>query len=361
MDWGFAVVDNIDTAKRKALILKVLKSIVFASLLGLLFLYNVNRPRIMIVHSYDPTMDIVKDFDNGVKKALENEIEPLIQSYYLNMLNKNTIKQKIDAGIEARVSVDRFNPKILIAIGDEAQEFVAKFYLDKKKTKVIFAGVKGDFKKFGYIPGQNVGGIIEIPQIQELNTLINSMLPEKKDIRLAHLGDQSTIVNLTERTLIQHSWQNIRFQDSVRVIDADNFKKAAILLSKRCDVLLISSYKGLKVNPNSEDEVISDEVMKWIIENTSVPIISTLGYAVEEGAGAAIVSSAYEQGMLAMNAGLTMLNIKSRLTSVTSKVFAVYLNDTHIKERNLHIPPIYQSFAVGTQKLYGHHKLEASL
>ena len=94
---------------------------------------------------------------------------------------------------------------------------------------------------------------------------------------------------------------------------------------------------------------------------TSIPIISTLGYAVEEGAGAAIVSSAYEQGMLAMHAALAMLNIKSHLASVTSKVFTVYLNDTHIKERNLYIPPIYQSFAIGTQKLYRRQKPEANL
>lgn len=361
MDWDFVVVDNIDTAKRKTLILKTLKSIVFASLLGLLFLYNVNRPRIMIVHSYDLTMDIVKDFDSGIKKTLENEIAPLVQSYYLNMLNKNTIKQKIDAGVEARISVDRFKPKILIAVGDEAQEFVAKFYLDKKKTKIIFAGVKGDPKKFGYVPGQNVGGVIELPQIQELNTLVNNMLPEKKSIRLAHVGDISTIVNLTENTLIRHLWKNVKFQDSVKVGDINNFKKAVMLLSKRCDVLLISSYKGLKNDFNREDEVISEEVMKWVVENTSIPIISTLGYAVEEGAGAAIVSSAYEQGMLAMDSALMMLGIKSYLISVTSKVFSVYLNDDYISERNIYIPSIYRSFAIGTQKLYKHPKLGAGL
>ena len=360
MDRDPTMVDNLYTAKRRSLILNVLKGLVFASLLGLLFLYNINRPRIMVVHSYDPTMDIVKDFDKGTKKILEQEIEPLIQNYYMNMVNKNTIKQKINAGNEAKAAIDRFKPRILIAVGDEAQEFAAKFYVGRKKTRVIFAGVKGDVKKFGYDPGKNVGGIAEVPQIQELNTLISNMFPGKKNIRLAHLGDASTIVNLTEQILIKYAWKNVKFENSVRVDDATSFKKAAILLNKCSDILLISSYKGLKSDFNAENEIISDEVMKWIVENTSIPIISTQGYAVEEGAGAAIVSSTYEQGMLAMKSALTMLDDVHYLPNLSSKIFAVFLNEDHINEREVFITPIYRSFAVGTQKLFNYHKVHGT-
>jgi ABC-type uncharacterized transport system substrate-binding protein len=172
------------------------------------------------------------------------------------------------------------------------------------------------------------------------------------------LGDTSTIVNLTEKILYQHAWKNIKFQDSVMVNDLESFKKAVNILNKNCDVLLISSYKALKNNFDDENEAVSDEVMKWVVENTSIPIISTLGYAVEEGAGAAIVSSAYEQGILAMSSALTMLNRSSYLPNLTSKVFAVFLNDNHISERKMHILPIYRSFAVGTQKLYGNQNIQ---
>ncbi len=348
------MVDNLHTAKLKASIISILKGVVFASLLRLLVLDNLSKPRIMVMHSYEPTMDIVKDFDDGTKKVLENEFDLLIQTYYMNMLNKSTAKQKINAGVDARASIDRFRPKILIAVGDEAQEFAAKFYLHKKKTKVIFAGVKGDFKKFGYIPGENVGGIIEVPQVQELNQLINSMFPGKKNIKLAHLGDTSTIVNLTEKTLIQHAWKNVQFQDSIMVDDSVSFKRAAVFFNKHYDVLLISSYKRLKDSFDSDDEIASDETMKWVTENTTIPIISTMGYAIEEGAGAAIVSSAYDQGVLAMRSALTMLKVSSYFPNIPSKVLSVFLNDDHISKRKIFIPSIYRSFAAGTQKLYGH-------
>jgi ABC-type uncharacterized transport system substrate-binding protein len=314
----------------------------------------------MVVHSYDPTVDIVKDFDRGTKEILEAEIEPLVQTYYMNVLNKTTIKQKVNAGIEARMAIDRFKPKILIAVGDEAQEFAAKFYLGQKNLRVIFAEVKGDFKNFGYKLGENVAGIVEVPQIQELNILINQMFPEKKNIRLVHLGDTSTITNLTEKSLREFSWKNVKLQDSVRVADAINFKKAAKLLSNNCDVLLISSYKGLKNNFEDEDEVMSDEIMKWVVENTSIPVVSTIGYAVEEGAGAAIVSSSYDQGMLAMSEALTMLNRSAYLPNLTSKIFAVFLNDSHINKRKIRLPDIYRSFAVGTQKLYQQSKVQGA-
>ena len=348
------MVDNLHTAKLKSSIISILKGVVFASLLGLLVLHNLSKPRIMVIHSYEPTMDIVKDFDNGTKKVLENEFDLLIQTYYMNMLNKNTIKQKINAGIEARASIDRFKPEILVAVGDEAQEFSAKFYLGKKNIRIIFAGVKGDFKKLGYIPGQNVGGIIEVPQVQELNLLINSMFPGKKNIKLAHLGDTSTIVNLTEKTLIQHAWKNVKFQDSIMVDDSVSFKRAAVFFNKHYDVLLISSYKRLTDSFDTDDEIASDETMKWVTENTTIPIISTMGYAIEEGAGAAIVSSAYNQGVLAMRSALTMLKVSSYFPNITSKVLSVFLNDDHIRERKIFIPSIYRSFAAGTQKLYGH-------
>lgn len=354
------MINDLHTAKQKSLIINILKGLVFTSLLGLLFLYNMNRPRIMVIHSYDPTMDMVKDFDNGAKKILEQEIEPIAQNYYMNMLNKNTIKQKISTGDEAKAAIDRFHPKILIAVGDEAQEFAAKFYLGRKKIKVIFAGVKGDIRKFGYEPGKNVGGITEVPQIQELNTLINYMFPGKKNIRLAHLGDTSTIVHLTEKILINHSWKNVEFLDSVRVNDSPNFKKAVTLLNECCDVLLISSYRGLKKDFNEEDGVISAEIMKWVIDNTSVPIISTFGYVVEEGADASIVSSGYEQGMLAMESALTMLDNPSYFPNLSSKIFSVFINDSHKEKCRVIIPPLYRSFAVSTQKLFGCNKNEAT-
>lgn len=355
------MVNTLHSAKRKSFIINLLKGLVFSSLLGLLFLYNISRPRIMIIQSYDPTMDTVKDFDEGVKKILENEIEPLVQNYYMNMLNKNTARKKIDAGIEARAAIRRFKPKILIAVGDEAQEFAAKFYLEKKNIRVIFAGMKGDFKNFGYIPGKNVGAVIEVPQMQELNVLINSMFKEKKNIKMAHLGDASTIVKLTEKALVAYDWKNIQICDSVRVDDCTDFKEAAALLDKSCDVLLISSYRGLKDIVSGEEEIPSSKIMQWIVENTSVPIISTLGYAVEDGAGAAIVSSAYEQGMLAAHSALIMLDNLSYLPNLSSKIFTVFLNDEHIQKRKAYIQPIYRSFAVGTQKLFGSHKEEEKL
>lgn len=355
------MVNNLHIAKRRSLILNALKGLVFTSLLGLLLLYNMNRPRIMIVHSYDPTIDTVKDFDKGTKKILEQEIDPLVQNYYMNMLNKNSVKQKISTGDEAKAAIDRFRPKILIAVGDEAQEFAAKFYVGRKKTRVIFAGIKGDIQKFGYEPGKNVGGIVEVPQIQELNTLVNHMFPGKKNIRLAHLGDTSTIVQLTEKILTNHSWKNVEFLDSVRVNDSDNFKKAVALLNKHCDVLLISSYRGLKKDSTEEDSVISAEIMKWVIDNTTVPIISTFGYVVEEGADASIVSSGYEQGILAMESALAMLDNPSYFPNLSSKIFSVFINDSHKEKCKVAIPPLYRSFAVSTQKLFGCNNNEASL
>ena len=69
------MVDNLHTAKLKSSIISILKGVVFASLLGLLVLHNLSKPRIMVIHSYEPTMDIVKDFDNGTKKVLENSMK----------------------------------------------------------------------------------------------------------------------------------------------------------------------------------------------------------------------------------------------------------------------------------------------
>ena len=355
MDWDIALVEDLAIAKRRAFIISALKALVFSSLLGLLFLYNMNRPRIMVLHSYDPTVDLVKDFENGIKKTLENEIEPLVETYYMNMLSKNTIKQKTNAGQDAKSAISVFKPRIIIAVGDEAQEFAAKFYVGRKKIRVIFCGVKGDFKKFGYDPGKNVAGILEVPPTAEINTVINNILPHKKNIRLAHLGDATTMVNLTEKLLAGHRWNNVQFIDSVKVSDFANFKKAATILNTRCDILLVSGYRGLQNVSGSEQES-SEELMKWLVTNTSIPILSTIGYAVEEGAGIAILPSAYEQGRLAMQVALKIMKNMDILPCVSTNVFAVFLNDDHIKDRQLNIAPIYRSFAVSIKKIYSKDK-----
>jgi hypothetical protein len=309
----------------------------------------------MILHTYDPTLDIVKDFDTGVKKSLENEIEPVVETYYMNLLTKKTITEKNQAGAAAKKAIDHFKPKIIISVGDEAQEYAAKFYIGQKKIKVIFSGLIGDFKKYGYIPGKNVGGVIAVPPVDEINIFLNSIFPDIKNVRLSHLGDSTTIVELTEKMLKEHQWKNVEFIDSLKVDDFTNFKKAVKDLNNRSDIILVSSYRGLHFEKD-EKEFLSDEIMHWLVNNTTIPIISTLGYAVEEGAGAVIVSSSYEQGRLTMEAALNVIKHMDTLPNISTNTFAVFLNEDHLKKYNLIMPHIYRSFAESIEKFYGHHK-----
>lgn len=338
----------------KFTVLVALKLFVFFCVVFLLVWYNMSRPRIMVLHSYDPDVDVVRDFNSGVDQAIAGKTDLVVNFYYMNVLSKKAIYQKVESGKEARKAVETAKPDILIAVGDEAQEFAAKFYIGHSKPRVVFAGVRGDIKAFGYEPGLNVAGVVEFKNFDEMNTLLVKIIKQKKEspIKIGHIGDQSTIVDLLEKDLFEQKWGGVKLIDSVKVSDFDNFKKAFKLLSQSCDVILLSNCRGLNSAESKDSFVPSKEVLEWATSETQKPIFSTFGYVISEGGDAAITSSFHEQGRLAVLSAFKMLEDTTVWPVEKSHILSAFINKKRVHHTQVNVPIIYESLAFSSQKLY---------
>ena len=57
--------------------------------------------------------------------------------------------------------IDETQPDIILAVDDDAQNYVARYYINHPHIRVVFAGVNNDPAEYGFDRASNVSGILE--------------------------------------------------------------------------------------------------------------------------------------------------------------------------------------------------------
>ena len=119
-------------------------ALIFLILFVIFLIYlNLNKPRIFIVHSYDTDYSWVVDINIGLNRIFQ-KYSYNIRYYYMNT-KRNPDKNYIEkVGNSVIKMIKDWEPDILIAIDDNAQEYVAKHFINNPKMKIIYSGVNAN-------------------------------------------------------------------------------------------------------------------------------------------------------------------------------------------------------------------------
>ncbi|CAO4834454.1 MAG: hypothetical protein CNLJKLNK_00148 [Holosporales bacterium] len=348
---------------------KIFPLCIILFLFVLLLIYNENKKTILILHSYYNDYSWVQNVNDGLDKVLARKDLYRIQYHYMDTKrhpNKEFVER---AGNTARQVINQLKPDIIIAVDDDAQQYVAKHYVNAPGISIIFSGVNGLAEKYGYVGSENVTGILERIPLDGLRDVLNIIAEKKKmkQIRIAHISDTSETVSLDDNYFHDFKdWGRIKIKPSKLVCTFQEWKKAILDADKEMDFIIISNYR--KISRSTEDPklVPPEEIMAWTVENATIPIIGVNSFVVTDGGYLAIATSPYEQGEVAAKQALAILEEGKKARDIPfqkTEQFIVYIRkDKDKKEHEAHthkgfeslaedvLPEVYRAFSKATNK-----------
>ncbi len=263
---------------------------------------NISTPRILVLQSYGSDYSWTSNVDIGIKRILEKESTIGVRWHYMDTKNHPEEDYKKKIAVVSKQVIEQFKPNVIIAVDDDAQEYVAKYYNNDPKIKIVFAGVCATREQYGFDKANNVTGILERVPIEGLIDTLQLLSGYKKDIKIIHIGDFSETVRFHDIFLHKYkNWKNVKILPSILVSTFDDWKNAIKKGGEVADYIIISNYRKIYKTQGSEAKVNPKEVMRWTMENSTAPIIGLNTFVFEDGASLAIATYPYEQGEVAAN------------------------------------------------------------
>ena len=322
-------------------------------------IYQYNRPRILILQSYDPEYGWTRDVDIGLHRVIDTHPDWLVRWHYMDLKRHPTQAARDAAGHGARMIIDQWVPEIVIAIDDDAQAYATRHYIDRPDIKIVFAGVNGEASAYGYDKANNVTGILERKQLAAIrDTIQNSNLganvlstPRKEGddlLRLMHLADQSGSVEEDDRFIRNFDWQPLLYTGSRLVKTYAEWQAVVLSAPSRADVILLSNYRLIARSSNDPTLVPPQEIVLWTQANSRLPLIGANNFFVDDGGMLAIGTSGFEQGEVAANMAARLLDGHTKprdIAQTESTQFVVAMRAKSLAAHKLKLPEKYEAAA----------------
>jgi hypothetical protein len=305
------------------------------------------------LHSYDTEYIWVRDINIALNRKLGNK-PYILRWHYMDTKRNPDDAFKQRSGVLARRIIDDWQPTVLIAVDDDAQRYAAKFYTDHPKIKIVFAGINGELEPYGYDKATNVTGILERKQWRGVKNLImesvRPRVPADRPVRIAYIGDSSGSVKEDTKFLNEFDWKPFILHSSKLVKTFDEWKAEAFRANKEADVLLTTNYRRIQVSADDPKKFVPpDELVRWTEDNTSkIPVIGTNGFYVEDGGMMAIATSPFEQGRVAGEMTVAILDQKAdpkALKVQSTQQFISYMRADRMAQNHFVVPQVYESFS----------------
>jgi ABC-type uncharacterized transport system substrate-binding protein len=320
---------------------KLLFQLIFQSLMGLICLtQGLAADRVLVVHSYHAEFEWVHDINAVLEDQLATADIPY-RIFYMDTKQKPDASWKLEAGRKARQLIAQYAPKVVIAVDDNAQNFVVRNYIGKSPIQFVFAGVNADPQEYGY-PAKNVTGILERTYPGQVFKLLKMIKPS-----VSHVGwvsDDSATSDLVLRRVrkkaesgqlpipITAYLQPVTFEQwkaTIRQCDTD----------ANIDALLIPLYHTIKTKAGGKS-VPSTDVMHWTVNNTRKPVVGLWPFSAHDGAVCAVVVDPKEHGKVAALMAKQILGGKKAgdLPMVKNKDGFVIINTVAAAKLGIEIP-----------------------
>jgi len=341
-------------------------------LLGLIIIavvHHANKPRVMILHSYDPGYIWTREVDIGLHRVVDNWQDFTVSWYYMDTKRHSDPIMLEKAGAIARQAVKQTRPDVLIAIDDNAQKYVGKYFVDDPSINIVFAGVNRTVEPYGYIGSKNVTGIYEHKQLDAVKEIIQAIereksLSKKKSLsevdlekqakpRLLYILDPSATLQNERVAIDSYPWEPIDYIGSIRANNFAHWKEIILENSQYADYIMIANYRKLPVSSIESRFVDPKQVMSWTDASSPVPVIGVNMFNVEDGAMLSIGASAIEQGEVAANMTKQIIEQKIQAGQIDmrlNKQYVVSFRKEALSKRDIFLPKVYETFTHATAR-----------
>jgi len=339
---------------------KITKFLIVVFIVGLIFflvVQNLNKPRVFILHSYGMNYSWVKDINEGLMRVLKKRPYS-IRWHYMDTKRHPSEQYKQWAGDAARKIIKDWKPTILIAIDDNAQKYVAKYFINDPSMEIVYTGVNAQESTYGYDKAKNVTGILERIPFNEFKEVFLQLLPKNRR-RIVHISDNSTSSKFIHQELEKVNWKPFKLVKSFRCDTFDQWKKGIKKAEKIGDIILMTHYHTIKHKMSDKSIIPPKDIIDWTEPRLKIPTIGCWGFYVEDGGTMAIAVSPYEQGEVSAKMAVEIIEKKISASKIPRKIsvqYVVYVREDGIKKMNIELPKILEAFARATNHYYERKK-----
>ena len=332
---------------------------------GIVLYVNANRPRILILHSYSDDYVWTKEINVGLQRILDSESWMDIR-YHEMKTKKHSGKDYLRrSAVAANKAIETIRPNVLIAVDDYAQKLVAKHFVNSADIDIVFAGINGSIKPYGYDTATNVTGILErkpASALKEVISLLSSAANAQTPVafqgtpRVLFLADSSHSTERDADYLKTFNWSPIDYLGVKAVATFPQWQEAVLALKGHTDFLLVGGYRKLHTTSDPQSPFVkAREVMRWTEQNSPIPVIGMNIFNSEEGAMLSVGVSPYEQGEVAATMALDIIRNKidpSAIPVRTSSQYVISIRQSALDRRKIVVPDIFEAFARATDNYF---------
>jgi ABC-type uncharacterized transport system substrate-binding protein len=240
---------------------------------------------------------------DGFKEALEG-VPAEYKVFQLDTKRHSSPAEKEGKGKEARALIESWKPDLVYTSDDDAQEYVAKYYVNKN-LPFVFSGVNKDPKAYGFEGSKNVTGIMEREHIIESVKLLKAIAPKTR--RLVAVFDDAVmwqpVIARMRAELAQVPDIKIVAWDTIYTYE--EYKRKIKEYPTKADAIALIGVFNFK--DGAGKNVPYEEVLKWTAENSALPDLSYWAVRVDNGTLCSVTVSAREQGLAAGNMARAIL------------------------------------------------------
>lgn len=333
--------------------------IFLAGLTILVVAFNTTKPRLLILQSYDKEYAWTRDVDVGIRRILNHRNEYATRWFYMDTKRHPWPDYKANTGLAVRKLIDSWQPSVVIAVDDDAQQFAMRHFVGHPEVKVVFAGVNEEAAAYGYDKAGNVTGILERLPLAALKETLLEMARMKnldRPPRVMFLGDLSETVVADERYFSRFDWAPLVRVDSKLVDTFDAWQESIRTAEGQVDFIVVSNYRKILRKKGEQALVPPKELIEWSEQNSTPPIIGTNLFYAQDGGMLAIGTSPFEQGEVAATQARELLDDPRKSTHdvplQVTRQFVVSMRASRLAARNFKLPSIYEAAARSANNYY---------
>lgn len=347
----------------KRVLAAVLATLFVFLIAGLAIVHNVRKPKVLVLHSYGPEYAWTRDVDVGLRRGLGDLHRYTLRWHYMDLKRHPWPASRQQAGTQARRIIDEWKPDLLIAVDDDAQEYAAKFYANHPHIKIVFAGLNGGVEPYGYEKANNVTGVLERPPLAALRDALQLGGGARgRPLRMIEISDASENVRRDHEFMEGFDWAPLEHRGTRLVSTFPEWQQVVLAAAQDADMIMTINYRQLRRSANDSRLVPPNEVVRWTVAHTPVPMVGLNGFFVEDGGMLAIAKSPFEQGELAASMAHQILDegvAPARIPVETPRQFIVLMRPGLMQKAGMRLPEIYEAFARATNNFFTDEKEEA--
>lgn len=261
------------------------------------------RGKVLVVMSYDDRNDTEREIAKGIDQVL---IGHTIRYFYMD--TKNHLELAAVNAKKAYAIYQEFQPDVVIAADDSAQEsFVLPYLMQKVSTPVVFCGVNDSAEHYGY-PNTQVTGIVEKKHYRQSIIFAHLIDPGIQKIAVVYRDTPANAINLAQIKREAKEYE-VALVDFVAVETKVALLNALAQLEKKADALLVLNLGGI-TGPNGEKMEVSEAMA---LAAKAWPKLSIGGSKneIEAGILCGVVKVNLEQGLVAARMAKEILHGKT--------------------------------------------------